>query len=199
MNQSPKKNKYIIRTKSSAVSLFFTCSCRSNTYIVCGNSLLLMVVNLHWKRICSKGGEPGVRGGILDAKFLYLGKRDPRGSQPPGCHCSAFTQEQFNLVLFRTYQLNTRVGSASASSEAAWKAAWLACLLLAAVGASSWDQCLLDVQLVLYCLAQLAVLLAPASQINYSVTHPASQDGPQRWQRSRRLSCNRDGIGQAVK
>jgi len=139
-----------------------------------------MVVNLHGKRICSKGVEPR-------AKFLYLGKRDPHGSQLPKFHWSAFTQEQFNLVLFGRCQLTTRTGLASARPSAEGKAVRMAHALLMAVETSSWCQCLLGVHLRLCCLADLAVFLASASQINYSTDHPAFWDFPWRWQRSRRF------------
>lgn len=87
--------------------------------------------------ISSKGVEPQAPGGILDAKFLYLGKRDPPGSQLPMFHCWALPREQFNLVLFRTYRLNTRVGSARAQPGGEGKAGWRVCMLHVAVEASS--------------------------------------------------------------
>lgn len=55
-------------------------------------------------------------------------------------------------------------------------------------------QCLLDVHLKLCCLARLAVLLAPASQIIQLLPLPLEI-----LQRARRLSQNRDGTGQAMK
>lgn len=49
-------------------------------------------------------------------------------------------------------------------------------------GSKFLHQCLLDVHLKLCCLARLAVLLAPASQINYSIAAPAFRDLP--WKRA---------------
>lgn len=56
-------------------------------------------------------------------------------------------------------------------------------------------QCLLDVHLKLCHSACLAVLLAPASPINYSIAPLAFGNLPGRGQRARRLSQNRDWVG----
>lgn len=202
MNQSPKKNKYIIKNQKFCSIPFLYIQLQFK-HIHCLRQIisftvtpspLRMVVNLRWKRICSKGEEPRARGGILDAKFLYLGKRDPHGSQLPMFHWSAFTQEQFNLVLFRKYRLNNTRGLSQSQTLSRVKGSMNG-VHVTAVEASSCYQCLLDVHLKLCCLARLAVLLAPASQIHYSIDHPAFRDLPWRWQRSRRLSRNKDGIG----
>lgn len=90
------------------------------------------------------------------------------------------------------YRLSTRMGSARVKGS-------MNGVHVTAVQVSSWYQCLLVVHLKLCCLAHLTVLLAPASHINYSIGHPAFWDHPWRWQRSRRLSPNKDGSGQAMK
>lgn len=130
------------------------------------------VVNLHSKRISSKGAELQARGGILDGKFLYLGKRAPRGSQLPTVHGSAFTLEQFNLVLFRKYRLNPLGQSQAAGSVTG---------SMNGVRVTHGTGSQLMVSASLRCASPilllgsscLAVLLAPASQRNYSIDHPA--------------------------
>lgn len=116
MNQSPKKNKYIIKNQKLCSIPFLAIQPSSNTSSAHGKPLcsqqrrrLHVQLGTYTGQISSKV-EPQATGGILDAKFLYLGKRDPPGSQLPAFHCWAFTQELFNLVLFRKYQLNTHMG-----------------------------------------------------------------------------------------
>lgn len=143
MNQSPKKNKYIIKNQKLCSIPFLAIQPSSNTPSAHGKQLcsqqrrrLHVQLGTYTGQISSKV-EPQATGGILDAKFLYLGKRDPPGSQLPAFHCWAFTQELFNLVLFRKYQLNTRMGWARAWPRGEGQAVWRVCMLLMAVEASS--------------------------------------------------------------
>lgn len=143
MNQSPKKNKYIIKNQKLCSIPFLAIQPSSNTSSAHGKPLcsqqrrrLHVQLGTYTGQISSKV-EPQATGGILDAKFLYLGKRDPPGSQLPAFHCWAFAQELFNFVLFKKYQLNTRMGWARAWPWGEGQAVWRVCMLLMAVEASS--------------------------------------------------------------
>lgn len=98
MNQSPKKNKYIIKNQKLCSIPFPAIQPSSNTSSAHGKPLcsqqhrrLHVQLGTYTGKISSKV-EPQATGGILDAKFLYLGKRDPPGSQLPVFHCWAFTR-----------------------------------------------------------------------------------------------------------
>lgn len=87
MNQSPKKNKYIIKNQKLCSIPFLAIQPSSNTYSAHGKllrsqqrRLLHVQLGTYTGKISSKGVEPQATGGILDAKFLYLSKRDPPGS-----------------------------------------------------------------------------------------------------------------------
>lgn len=87
MNQSPKKNKYIIKNQKLCSIPFLAIQPSSNTYSAHGKPLrsqqrrrLHVQLGTYTGKISSKGVEPQATGGILDAKFLYLSKRDPPGS-----------------------------------------------------------------------------------------------------------------------
>lgn len=151
-----------------------------------------MVVNLHSKRICSKGGELQATGGILDGKFLYPGKRAPHGSQLPTVDGSAFTLEQFNLVLFRKYRLNPLGQSQTAGSMTGSRNG-------VRVTHGTGSQFMVSASLGW----TSPILLLGASRSTFGTSlakklldwSPCLSDLPWRWQSSRRRSRNRDGIG----
>lgn len=201
MNQSPKKNKYIIKNQKLCSIPFLAIQPSSSTYpahgkLLCSQQRCRLHVQLgtYTGKISSKV-QPQATGRILDAKFLYLGKRDPAGSQLPAFHWWAFTQELFNLVLFRKYRLNTRVGSARAWPWGEGQAVWRVCMLLMAVEASpcisvSW-----------MCISNYAARLVsqyfwhqPRKSIIQLLPLPF-EVFLGRGQRARRLSQNTDGIG----
>lgn len=202
MNQSPKKNKYIIKNQKLCSIPFLAMQPSSNTYPAHGKPLrwqqrrrLHVQLGTYTGNISSKGVEPQATGGILDAKFLHLGKRDPPGSQLPAFHWWAFTQEQFNLVLFRKYRLNTHVGSARAWPWAEGQAVWRVCMLHVAVEASSC------INVSWMCISNYAAWLVsqyfwhqPRKSIIQLLPLPL-EIFLGRGQRARRLSQNRDGIG----
>lgn len=197
MNQSPKKNKYIIKNQKLCsipflyIQLQFKhipCSWQINSFSTMP-SPLHMVVNLGWKRICSKGAMSQRR--RLDAKFLYLGKRHPHGSLRSA---DQLLLEGKSILCFQEVSVKHVHGLSQSQTLRRVKGSRNS-VHVTAVEASSWYQCLLDVHLKLCCLAHLTVLLAPASHINYSIGHPAFWDLPWRWQRSRRLSHNKDSSG----
>lgn len=143
MNQSPKKNKYIIKNQKLCSIPFLPMQPSSNTSSAHGKPLrsqqrrrLHVQLGTYTGNASSKV-EPQATGGILDAKFLHLGKRHPPGSQLSAFHWRAFTQGLLNLVLFRKYRLNTHVGSARAWPWGEGQAVWRVCMLLVAVEASS--------------------------------------------------------------
>lgn len=111
---------------------------------------------------CSKGAEPPARGGILDAKLLNLGKRDP---------CGANDLRSPDRLLLES---NSILCFSEASAKYTWAQLEPAhhrhrqCCSHCSRG-SSRCQCVLAVQLTVL----LAGLLAPASPLTYAVTHPA--------------------------
>lgn len=201
MNQSPKKNKYIIKNQKLCSIPFLAIQPSSNTDSAHGKRsahskahCLHVQLGTHTGKTSSKV-EPQATGGILDAKFLYLGKRHPRGSQLSAFHWWAFTQELLNLVLFRKYQLNTRVGSARAWPWGEGQAVWRVCMLLMAVEASSC------INVSWMCISNYAARLVsqyfwhqPRKSIIQLLPLPLDILLG-RGQRARRLSQNRDGIG----
>lgn len=163
MNQSPKKNKYIIKNQKLCSIPFLAIQPSSNTR------------SAHGKRLCSRQHrrlhvqlgtytgktsakvEPQATGGLLDAKFLYLGERHPPGSQLSASHWWALTQELFNLVLFGKYRLNTR-GLSQSLALGRGAGSMKGVHVTHGSGSKFSYQCLLDVLLKLRCLAPLAVL-----------------------------------------
>lgn len=87
MNQSPKKNKYIIKNQKLCSIPFLAIQPSSNTSSAHSKPLrsqqrrrLHVQLGTYTGKASSKV-EPQDTGGILDAKFLHLGKRHPLGSQ----------------------------------------------------------------------------------------------------------------------
>lgn len=201
MNQSPKKNKYIIKNQKLCSIPFLAIQPSSNTYpahgkLLCSQQCCRLHVQLgtYTGKISSKV-QPQATGHILDAKLLNIGKRDPPGSQLPAFHWWAFTQELFNLVLFRKYRLNTHVGSARAWPWGEGQAVWRVCMLLMAVEASSC------INVSWMCISNYAAWLVsqyfwhqPRKSIIQLLPLPL-EIFLGRGQRARRLSQNTDGIG----
>lgn len=109
-------------------------------------------------------------------------------------HWLAFTQEQLKLVLFWKYQSNT-LGQSQTSSRLQGSMKGMH------VTDGSGSELLLSVSLgsasplTLPSSACSALLLASASQINYSIHHPACRALPQRWWPSRKLSITKTVLG----
>lgn len=179
MNQSPKKNKYIIKNQKLCSIPFLAIQPSSNTYSAHGKPLRSQQrLGTYAGKISSKGVQPQATGGILDAKFLYLGKRDPPGSQLPAFHWWAFTQEQFDLVLFQEVSAKHTGGLSQSLALGRGAGSMKGVHVTHGSGSKFLYQCLLDVHLKLCCSPRLAVLLAPASRINYSIAPPAFRDLP---------------------
>lgn len=92
MNQSPKKNKYIIKNQKLCSIPFLAIQPSSNTSSahskpLCSQQRRRLHVQLGtYTGKTSSKVEPQATGGILDATFLHLGKRHPPGSQLSAFH-----------------------------------------------------------------------------------------------------------------